>query len=451
MTLFRTPAVARISVLTKALALAGLLATPLAQAQNRVFLLDHEGNPGQLSDLERDFIVSRFETLDLAACNQVTLPSQPRLDYRRLEVPHQGRTLNMHVSPDVMRSNTLVLYANTPEGPVEYTNCETGNLLPVLALMVTANFQGATATSLMRQSVLARNAWLTSHEPSRLMARHDSDDSSGTYMDFKLSSKHPVLPNATLLNAAYDGVTNTMERFVPGQDEYFLQLYLAFNGRFSQYIGSRESSPVVARRFNPELFYRFWSSETNFMDIGIAHESNGQRIATETSLIDEGNAYEANGEPREYARDSLSRGWDYASINWQRSWNENLVTQLRLRHYWTNGPLQGRAEEYNLWEDGGTVLKPRRQYDGVNLDLQYNFNQSRCLLGNLPICFRRLQLTQETGYAAMFENNTTTMEFTTDFFGLPIQLWARSGYNSDLVDYYRYSTSWGVGIELNSR
>jgi hypothetical protein len=177
----------------------------------------------------------------------------------------------------------------------------------------------------------------------------------------------------------------------------------------------------------------------------------GGTIESAESLEREGAAFEANGESRAYARDGLSRGWDYTSLNWQRSWNENLVSQLRLRHYLTNGPLQGRREEYDSWEDGGTRLRPRRQYDGVNLELQYNFNQSRCLLGSLPICFRRLKLTQETGYSALFENNTTTLEFTTDFFGLPIQLWTRTGYNSDIVDYYNYSNSWGVGIELNSR
>ena len=96
-------------------------------------------------------------------------------------------------------------------------------------------------------------------------------------------------------------------------------------------------------------------------------------------------------------------------------------------------------------------MRPRRQYDGVSVDVQYNFSESRCLLGSSPICFRKLQLTQETGYSAMFENNSTTLELTSDFFGLPIQVWSRTGYNSSLVDYYKYSNSWGLGIELISR
>jgi hypothetical protein len=43
--------------------------------------------------VERDFIVSRFEMLDLADCNQVRLSGQPRLDYRRLEVAHARRCI----------------------------------------------------------------------------------------------------------------------------------------------------------------------------------------------------------------------------------------------------------------------------------------------------------------------------------------------------------------------
>jgi hypothetical protein len=266
-----------------------------------------------------------------------------------------------------------------------------------------------------------------------------------------VSFKHAVFPNAATINNAYDHVTEAVERFAPGDDEYFLQMYMAFTGRFSQYIGDRDSSPVVARRFTPEVFFRMWSSEDNYMDFGIGHESNGQRIHTEDSFQLEQTALLAAGDPAWFARDSLSRGWDYTSASWRRTWTDNFATQIKTRHYLSNGPMQGNAEEYNTWEDGGTKLRPRDRYDGFSVDLQYNFNESRCLLGTLPICFDKVQLTQETGYAKMFDNNTTTLELTTNFFGMPLQVWARTGYNSDLVDYYSYSNSWGLGIELLSR
>ena len=433
--------------------LLGVVST-LATAQTKIALQDREGNPGRFNELETLFIQSRFDLLHLATCQEIRLAAQPRLDYRQLEITTASRAddiLRLHVAPDVLRSNALVLYSGSEEkGWVEYTNCETDHLLPVLALMVTTSFEDATPVSLMKQRVLAQNSGLTSHEPNRLMARRDSDDVSSPFMDFTVSSKYPVFPNSQAINDAYTSLTNTMEYFLPGDDEYYMQLYLAFTGRFSQYIGSRESAPVMARRFNPELFYRFWSGSGSYIDIGVGHESNGQRIDTPEAFAFEMLDYKLAGEPEWFARDSLSRGWDYNTLTWQRTWHERLTTQVKLRHYLSHGLLQNAPEEYNTWEDDGYRNRPRHQYHGLTLNFQYNFRTSRCLLGSLPICFNKLLLTQETGYSQAFDNNTTTLELTSDFFGLPIQLWARTGYNSDLVDYYRYSHSWGLGIELLS-
>ena len=438
-----------------AVLLSAVLLSAPATAQTEISLQDRDGNPGRFNELETQFILSRFELLDLAACKQTTLAHQPRLDYRRLEISsgtHPDQNLHLLVAPDVLRSNALVLYSGSDEkGWVEYTNCETDHLLPVLALMVTTSFENAAPVSLMKQRVLAQNSGLTSHEPNRLMARRDSDDVNNPFLDFTVSSKYPVFPNSQAINDAYNSLTDTMERFLPGDDEYYLQLYLAFTGRFSQYIGSRESAPVTARRFNPELFYRFWSGSGSYIDIGVGHESNGQRITTPEAFAFEMLDYKLANEPEWFARDTLSRGWDYNMLTWQRTWHERLTTQVKLRHYLSDGFLQNAPEEYNTWEDDGYRNRPRHQYHGVSLNFQYNFRTSRCVLGTLPICFDKVLLTQETGYGKLFDNNSTTLELTSNFFGLPIQLWARSGYNSDLVDYYRYSHSWGVGIELLSR
>ncbi len=446
---YPTPLIALISLL------ASLLVSTQALAQADAFLLDHDGNRGRLTEIEAEFIQSRFDALDLTDCTPESLGSQPRVDYRRLEIRHNDQRMKLHVSPDVLRTNAIVLYADTPEGPVEYTDClaleHSGQLLPVVAIMVTADFGPTSNSSLISSRVLAENSGLTSHEPNRLIARSDSDDINDPFMDFTVSFKHAVFPGAAPINDAYTRVTDTVAQFTPGDEDYYLQLYLAFTGRFSQYIGQRDSSPVVPRRFNPEMFFRMWSSQENYMDFGIGHESNGQRIHTEDSFLLESAAMVAAGDPAFFARDSLSRGWDYTSVTWRRSWTDNFATLVKTRHYLSDGPLQGAREEYNIWEDGGTKSRPRKRYDGFSFDLQYNFDASRCLLGSIPVCFDKVQLTQETGYGAFFENNTTTLELTTDFFGMPLQVWARSGYNSDLVDYYNYSNSWGLGIELLSR
>jgi hypothetical protein len=428
-----------------------LVAATCASAQTAPALLNRDGLEADLTDVDLAFMQSRLETLSLADCRSQPMSALPRVDYRYIDSVVAGQRLRLFVQPDVMLSGVVVIVQETAAGLVEYTHCDTAPLVPVLAIMATSDIPGESLSNRTQQAVMADNSFLTSHEPSHLMLRNDSIDSSANYMDFKLSAKHPVLPNAASLNAVHGAVSNTLEDLLPGDNEFFMQLYLSFSGRFSQYVGERESSPVVARSFNPTLFYRFWTSDTNFLDFEYGHESNGQRINSLEELQREQNDYLLAGESPDYARDGISRGWDYNALRWRRTWNDKWVTRIELRHYLGDGFLQGQPEEYNLWEDSGTAPRPRRQYDGVSLGFQYEFNRSRCFLGTLPVCFQRVALTQETGYSAMFDNNTTTLELTSDLFGLPVQLWAKTGYNSNLVDYYRHVTSWGLGIELLSR
>lgn len=434
--------------------LLGLLALTTAvwaSAQTAPALLNRDGLTADLTEVDLAFMQGRLERLDLASCRSQPIAALPRADYRYVVSMVGGQRLRLFVQPDVMLSGVVVIVQETPSGLVEYTHCDTAPLVPVLAIMATSDVPGESLSNRTQQAVIADNSFLTSHEPSHLMLRNDNIDSSANYMDFKLSSKHPVLSNAAALNAVHGAVSNTLADLLPGNNEFFMQLYLSFSGRFSQFLGERESSPVVARSFNPTLFYRFWTSDTNFLDFEYGHESNGQRINSLEELQREQNDYLLAGESPDYARDGLSRGWDYNALRWRRTWNDKWVTRMEVRHYLSDGYLQGQAEEYNLWEDGGTDSRPRRQYDGISLGFQYEFNRSRCFLGTLPVCFQRVAITQETGYSALFENNTTTLELTSDLFGLPVQLWAKTGYNTNLVDYYRHATSWGLGIELLSR
>lgn len=424
----------------------------LAQNTRRdddVLLVDYDHQVPQLSDLDRQYIVSRLETLDLEKCQTRVLRQEPRVVYRHLSLPHKGKELHITAAADVMRTNTMVIYEKDGNEWTEFYSCPPEPLLPVLAIMATAKVGNEEiGSNSIRQTILARHSQLSSLEASKLMLRTDSNDINALFLDFTVSSKHPLFSQWPLLQDTQVVAADVMEKLIPGDEEYLMQLYLGFTGRFSQYVGTRDSSPVMARRFNPSLFYRFWSSNESWLDIGFAHESNGQRINTLEGLVEEQRNYLSHNEDASFARDSLSRGWDYSFFDWRLVWNSKLTSQLKLQHYDRDGLLQGPAEEYNVWEDGGTRNRPRSQYDGVTLALQYNFNRSQCFLGERFICFKKMQLTQTTGYSQMFDNNTTTMEFTTDFFGLPIQLWTQTGYNSDLVDYYQYVNSWGLGFEL---
>ena len=358
---------------------------------------------------------------------------------------------------------------------VSYTNCSQKSISPVLAILhdyqegpdianqskvnqneaAVEDFAESALARIsdngFRSGILSANENLSSHEPTRLLSRMDENDISRLYMDFNVSLKHPVLSK---------GLNPLFEALELNSESHFAQLYFAFTGRFSQYIASRESSPVVSRRFNPELFLRIWNNRGGYWDIGYGHESNGQQTNTELAFQQEAANYEADGQSGQFARDGISRGWDYVSFDWQKKWDRNIlpifdgetVTQFEFRKFLSHGLLQGDPEEYNSWEGAGFKDQPRNDYDGVNLSLQYLFseNEVQCALNKL-ICLDKLEITQTTGYSGLFKNNTTSLELTTDILGLPLHLWAKSGYNSDLVDYYQYTNSWGLGLEFKSR
>lgn len=291
---------------------------------------------------------------------------------------------------------------------------------------------------------------LSNHEPNKLLGRMDENDISRLYMDATLSVKHPVLnPVVDIVSSLFD-IDRTRNQ---------PRLYLAFTTRFSQYIGSRNSAPVVARRYNPELFLRVWRDggsdrlDPSYWDFGYGHESNGQQINSEELYRQVESFYIDSGESTQFARDSISRGWDYVSVDWNKQWNNGFLpnlagqteTAIEYRHYLDDGLFQGKPEEYNLWEGDGLSEKSRDYYDGLRLSLKYDF-----IAGSCPdfFCFEKVEVTHRTGYAKPFSYNTTSLELTANVAGLPINLWGRAGYNSDLVDYYDYTNSWGIGFEF---
>lgn len=284
---------------------------------------------------------------------------------------------------------------------------------------------------------------LSSHEPNKMLARTDSNDINRLYMDAVLSLKYPIL--TPLVESIFDLAGFQLEKKP--------RLFLAFSTRFSQYVGSRESSPVVARRYNPELFLRTWTdSNDSYWDFGLGHESNGQQINGPQAFAQLEQYYIENNETPLFARDSISRGWDYLSVDWNKQWETGFLPSLEgfttahieWRRYLSNGFLQGAPEEYNDWEGQGTESKPRDEYDGLKFSVQYNLVDELCIIA----CFDRVELTHRTGYADLFNRNTTSLELTASLLGIPFHVWAMSGYNSDLIDYFDYSNSWGIGMEF---
>ncbi|MDT8399045.1 MAG: hypothetical protein RQ899_10565 [Pseudomonadales bacterium] len=392
----------------------------------------------------------------------------PTSYYRKLWLENAGTgSIQLVMHENLIAPESASVYLATADGVQHFQNCGRRHLVPALALMADMEllvpapqqefFTGTAPPATeptpkapvfpLKNRILARHGLLSSYKPNQLMGRKDSNDDDA-YMDIKLSLKYPL----------FGRFGNRLSEQLLDPEKDFLQLYMAFNGRFSQYLGTRESSPVVARSFNPSLFLRWWQDDQDFIDfVLLGHESNGQQIADEESFLLAQQKFISTGQNPLFARDEISRGWDYVSIAWQKEWKEGFgslrlgefITLLDVRHYLDDGPLQGKAEEYNVWEEPGSRTRTRKQYDGISLGLQYNFSRAFCIFGD-DLCMGKLALTQTTGAGKPLAHNTSTLELTASIGGLPFIIWGKTGYNSDLVDYYQSVTSWGIGLELKS-
>ncbi|MDH5648174.1 MAG: hypothetical protein OEY67_00850 [Gammaproteobacteria bacterium] len=285
---------------------------------------------------------------------------------------------------------------------------------------------------------LTRPLLLQSYEPNTVGFTWDDNDVR--YLDFKLSQMYPI---------SHNGKFKTRE-----EQGYRTYPYFTFTGRFGMYLDKRDSSPVIGKRFNPTLIFRRWlGSRENYLDVGYAHESNGQRINTLQSFQQLSSEFAANGENPEFARDYISRGWDYWELSWRYSRdgdNEKLSTYLKLKYFLNKGFLQGISEEYNEWEND-TDGKKRKYVDGVTLLAKKVWDYDYRLLGKV-----KSAVEYTTGYKDVAEYNTYRLELTFAFrnimglHNLPIMVWGSRGYNSDLVDYYKDVNSWGISLEMRN-
>lgn len=270
---------------------------------------------------------------------------------------------------------------------------------------------------------------LRTHEPTLLGWTYD--DSGDGYMDFTLSAKFPLFPN-WIRNCISENTS----------------LNFAFTGRFGQYF-NRESSPVIGKRFNPELFFHVNLGRSAYIDLGYAHESNGQQINSLASY----QQAQLTLERPEYADDYISRGWDYVRFTLRSPPYPGFRDRNRLQAYFTakyfleDGVLQGPPEEYNAWENNPEG-KPRNEVDGLSVLLKYvhdSANDDKRVFSDW-----KLALVYTTGYREIFRYNSVRFEVGIKFFQLPVIFWASRGYNSDLVRYYKDVHAAGFAVEIGT-
>lgn len=290
---------------------------------------------------------------------------------------------------------------------------------------------------------------LQSFEPNLVGWRYDSNDVN--YIEFKISLKYPLLHDGT---------------FHQDANPYLPKAYFAFTGVWGQYFGTRHSSPVIAKRYNPEFWGRWWlDGGDDYIDASLGHESNGQSIDSYKLFKEQQQQELASGDRVEFANDYISRGWDYLGVRYKNDHflgRNSLTLYANFRYFLSNGPFQGSKEEYQPWlDDPSCAGEPktwnteckrlfdkyqRSYYDGVELIFKKHFSyQSAWLSSN------KFAVLYQTGYKKPLKHNTLRFEFTSTFFGkLPIMLWAQTGYNSDLVHYYEKVDSAGIALELQS-
>lgn len=335
----------------------------------------------------------------------------------------------------------------------EYTRLRASSTVPQVSLPVSSVFSIKENSQKYNGADIAG---LSNHDKNRLSFRKDETELDEVYMDAELSIKYPFLTGP--IESAFNKVNFGHDNVVP-------RLFFSASTRFSQYIKTRKSSPVVARRYNPELFLRLWQPNGNFFDIGYGHESNGQSINDEDSFR---KAQEKFVKPSDneldnldtfienplFARDELSRGWDYFSFRWRKQWASNLFSikdsrvesRFEFKRFLSEGFLQGAPEEYQTWEDDGRRLRPRDEYDGLVYSLQYFLPTASC---EFLICLTKIEIEQATGYQNIFQHNSTELQLTMNIFDIPFHVWGKSGYNNDIVDYYDYTNSWGIGFDFS--
>lgn len=278
---------------------------------------------------------------------------------------------------------------------------------------------------------------LSSDEPNILGVTRDRYERAG-FMDFTLSVRYPLFYEA--LGRGYT---------------YSMLPFFSFTGRAGLYSGTvRHSSPVVNKRFNPKLFFRFytqnisgkqlWSDDAglDYFDIGYAHESNGQYVDSIPLFVN--TSASVGGDA--IAQDYISRGWDYLGYR-RHMYLERFGLysfDAEFRYFLTYGLLQKGIEEYFPWE-GPRTITHIGQVDGIRLKLNFLFRRD---------WFKGASLLYITGYRDLARWNTFRLElgFTplSDLLGVPIVLWGQTGYNNNLAQYYRKTGAVGLAASFET-
>lgn len=305
------------------------------------------------------------------------------------------------------------------------------------ALLAIALALPPAAPAQVSQAIRDHVPLLETYESNAIGLTNDSDDVG--FLDVNLSLKYPIMPKTL------GGVLKHS------------RIYLAASARFAQYLGTRPSSPVIGKRFNPKVLWRQvagWNSHKataagktcsesggtdgcDYVDFAFAHESNGQSIDDAREF--EVQALAERGRV-EFARDHISRGWDHLELA-VRKWgalSSDIRVDTSFKYFLRHGPLQGDAEDFFDFERDPEV-KHRRRVHGLALRGTWE-----------PKLGLSVALGFETGGSRPFRYNTLRVEMIKEVAELPLMFFYQDGYGSDLTLFYKRVSSLGFGLALST-
>ncbi len=277
---------------------------------------------------------------------------------------------------------------------------------------------------------------LVSDEPTTLGAAEDGYEGH-PYMDFNISMRYPL---------GYDAITEGRKTYSGMWMPYF-----SFTARASQYF-DRRSSPVVTKRFNPKVMVRRYQSEPpegkrvwvddnalDYFDLGYAHESNGQYVNSQAAF----DAVAANFDSTDVAKDYIHRGWDYLDFRHHSHWrvDRRAWLDVELKYFLRHGIAQSNLTDTYLWEP----LRPIThigEVDGVRLTAGFELGED---------WFKDAKVSWITGYRQFARYNTGRLEAgfvpLSRWLGVPVILWAQSGYDNNVAHFYQHS--WFAGMAFS--
>lgn len=275
---------------------------------------------------------------------------------------------------------------------------------------------------------------IQSYEDNFVGYTYDSDDVS--FIDFTFSARTRIYPFDFLMNV------------LPKSYRQDLHLNFAFTARFGQYIGTRYSSPVIEKRFNPYLFLKY-TPKVGFRNtsliVGYGHESNGQSINDSVTF------FKTAGFPHytvNEAKDYISRGWDYYGSSiisdfFPHRFSKLIFeTDVSVKYYLSKGFLQGDKEEYRSWERAWSGVRfTRNEVNGISVSIT-------CLKDSSLI--NRISVGYETGIAKPLFNNSIKVLLGFNVGRFPLALTYRYGYNGDISQYGKQTGSLGLTVIMQS-